>query len=151
MTRQAQPAREHPPHAARSLWPDVLALVCAFSAGVHAALAPEHLEEAPVIGGAFIPAAVLAAAVALALLLWPQSVWPARAAALLLLGMIVAYVVAVAFAVPGVRGTPEAVETIALVTKGVELIGLAIAAPLSLRRSSEANSLIRPGTPRSTC
>ncbi len=98
---------------------------------MHAALVPEHLEETPAIGIAFIPAAVLAGLCALALARWPESVRPPRLAALLLLGMIAAYVVAVTVSVPGVEGTPEPVETIAIATKVVELLGFAIAVTLS--------------------
>ncbi len=137
-----------------SLRRSVLTLVCGFSSGVHAALVPEHLEETPAIGVAFIPAAIAVGLCALALVRWPKSPWPPRLAALLLLGMIAAYVLAVSVAVPGVEGTPEPLEDIAIATKVVEFFGLAIAIMLSRRReevprghfvaTSEASDLGRP-------
>ncbi|MDQ3866754.1 MAG: hypothetical protein M3304_07980 [Actinomycetota bacterium] len=114
-----------------SLRRSLLTLVCGFSSGVHAALVPEHLEETPAIGVAFIPAAVAVGLCTLALVRWPASPWPPRLAVLLLFGMIAAYVVAVTVAVPGVEGTPEPVEDIAIATKVVEFVGLAIAITLS--------------------
>ncbi|MDQ3866264.1 MAG: hypothetical protein M3304_05495 [Actinomycetota bacterium] len=121
-----------------SLRRTLLTLVCGFSSGVHAALVPEHLEETPAIGVAFIPAAIFAGLCALALARWPGSPWPPRFAALLLLGMIAAYVVAVTVAVPGVEGTPEPVETIAVATKVVELLGFAIAVTLIGQREEKS-------------
>jgi hypothetical protein len=51
----------------------------------------------------------------------------ARLAALLLTVEVLAWVVFVIAAVPGFSGTPEPVETIALVCKAAELIGLWLA------------------------
>ena len=102
----------------------------AFSSGVHLALVPEHLVEMRLIGLSFIQAAVIAAAAAVVLALWPASPWPPRAAALLFLGMGGAYALAVSVAVPGVAGTPEPIEWVALVTKAVELVGLGLAVSL---------------------
>ena len=42
----------------------LLALAVTFSAGIHAALVPEHLKEMPPLGYAFIAAAVTGAALA---------------------------------------------------------------------------------------
>jgi hypothetical protein len=50
----------------------LLALVVAFSAGIHAALVPEHLQEMPNLGYAFIVAAALGAAIAVTVVARPS-------------------------------------------------------------------------------
>ena len=105
----------------------LLALAVTFSAGMHAALVPEHLKEMPPLGWSFIAAAVVGAMLAYALVSSPEDRLPARLAALFLAAEIVAWVVFVTVRVPGFVGTPETVETIALVCKAVELIGLWLA------------------------
>src|SRR3954453_21389534 len=62
----------------------------AFSAGTHAWLVPQHLDESPYLGVAFIGAALATTAVAIALALDPGSTWPPRAASLLITGHIAA-------------------------------------------------------------
>ena len=108
----------------------VLALAVMFSAGMHAALVPEHLKEMPPLGWSFIAAAALGAALAYALVTGPGDRRLARLAALFLAGEVAAWALFVTVRVPGFDGTPESIETIALVCKAVELIGLAIALPL---------------------
>jgi hypothetical protein len=49
-----------------------LALAVSFSAGIHAALVPEHLEELPALGYAFIVAAVIGGVLAWALVSRPH-------------------------------------------------------------------------------
>jgi hypothetical protein len=105
----------------------LLALAVMFSAGMHAALVPEHLDEMPPLGWSFIGAAVLGAVIAYALVSAPADKLPARLAALFLASEIVAWLVFVTVSVPGFMGTPEPVETIALVCKAVELFGLVLA------------------------
>jgi hypothetical protein len=102
-------------------------LAVTFSAGMHAALVPEHLKEMPPLGWSFIGAAIIGAALAYALICSPEDRLLARLAALFLAAEIVAWVVFVTVRVPGFMGTPEAVETIALVCKAVELFGLVLA------------------------
>jgi hypothetical protein len=50
----------------------LLALAVTFSAGIHAALVPEHLEELPPLGYAFIVAAVIGGVLAWALVSRPH-------------------------------------------------------------------------------
>lgn len=52
----------------------LLALTVAFSAGIHAALVPEHLSEMPPLGCLFIIAAAVGAAIAMALVARPNDV-----------------------------------------------------------------------------
>ncbi len=122
----------------------LLVLALGASAGVHAALVPEHLEEMPVIGFGFIPAAALATVVGVVLVYRPASVRAALAAAVLLLGMILAYVAATTLSIPYVDGTPEPVEPIAVVDKVVEALGLLLALSLCARprRSDRADEFI---------
>ena len=105
----------------------LLALAVMFSAGIHAALVPEHLKEMPPLGWSFIAAAALGVALAWALVTYPENQLLARLAALFLAVEVLAWVLFVIAAVPGFRGTPEPVETIALVCKAGELIGLWLA------------------------
>jgi hypothetical protein len=132
----------------------LLALAVMFSAGIHAALVPEHLEEMPSLGWSFIGAAIVGAALAYALVYNPEERLPARLAALFLAAELVAWVVFVTVRIPGFMGTPEPVETIALVCKAVELFGLALAiwigwpGPVGAWTGS-AQSLLQPATPDS--
>ena len=105
----------------------LLALAVMFSAGIHAALVPEHLKEMPPLGWSFVGAAALGVALAWALVTYPEDQLFARLAALFLAVEVVAWVLFVSAAVPGFGGTPEPVETIALVCKAGELIGLWLA------------------------
>ena len=112
---------------------DVVIVVCAISAGIHAALVPEHLRESAASGRAFIAAAVLLAVVIVGLTYRPGRVAPLAAAALVLAGLLTSYALAATAGVPFVHPEPERVDGLALVTKAVELIGLAVA--LDLTRS----------------
>ena len=105
----------------------VLALAVMFSAGIHAALVPEHLQEMPPLGWSFIAAAAIGVALACTLVTRPGDQSLATVAALFLAVEILAWVLFVTAAVPGFRGTPEPVEAIALVCKAGELIGLWLA------------------------
>jgi hypothetical protein len=112
----------------------LLALAITFSAGIHAALVPEHLQEMPPLGYSFIAAAVIGAGIAGGLIVRPDDRRIPALAALFLVGQVLVWVLFVTVHVPGFMGTPESVETIALVCKAVELLGLAIALPLVLAR-----------------
>jgi uncharacterized membrane protein len=101
-----------------------------FSAGMHAALVPEHLQEMPPLGWAFIVAAVIGAGLGLVMTTGPNGQSWARVAAVFLVGEIAAWILFVTVKVPGFMGTPEPVETIAVVCKVVELIGLGLALSL---------------------
>jgi hypothetical protein len=118
---------------------EVLVVCCAVSAGVHAALTPEHFDERAAAGVGFALSAVLLAGIALLLArrLTPLLV---DAAILLLLGLIGAYILGVTTGVPGLVPEPEAVEGIAVATKVIEAVGVIAAA--ALRWS--------PSRPRST-
>src|SRR5262245_21741185 len=85
----------------------LLALAVTFSAGIHAALAPEHLTEMPPLGYAFIAAAIVGTAVAAALIVRPSDRKIAALAGLFCLGQIATWALFVTAPVPGFSGTPE--------------------------------------------
>jgi hypothetical protein len=107
----------------------LLALAVAFSAGIHAALVPEHLKEVPPLGYLFIAAAIVSAGIAWALVTRPQDRRIAVMALAFLAGQILAWVLFVTVHVPGFSGTPESIEVIALVSKAAELIGIGVGLP----------------------
>jgi hypothetical protein len=115
---------------------DVLIVTCAVSAGIHAALVPEQLEESTAAGGGFVAATVVLGALAVALTRRPGSPSVVLAAALTLAGLIVTYVLATTSGMPVLMPEPEPVEGLALATKAVELLG--IAAAWSLVRREDA-------------
>jgi hypothetical protein len=108
----------------------LLAVAVTFSAGIHAALVPEHLAEIPRLGYAFIVAAAIGGLIAAVLVIRPNDGRLPPLAALFCLGQIGAWALFVTAPVPGFPGTPEPVETIALVSKAVEALGVALALPL---------------------
>jgi 4-amino-4-deoxy-L-arabinose transferase-like glycosyltransferase len=116
----------------------LLALAVTFSAGIHAALAPEHLKEMPPLGYAFIVAAAIGAVLAWALVSRPSDRRIPLLAGLFCLGQIVMWALFVTTSVPGFAGTPEPVETIALVSKAAELLGVALALQLIAPRRHAA-------------
>lgn len=109
---------------------DVLIVVCAISAGIHAALAPEHFREATAAGIGFVAATVLLGVLAVALTLRPASRAAAATAAAVLAGLLASYALAITTGMPLLHPEPEAVDTLALVTKAVELAGLLVAVRL---------------------
>jgi hypothetical protein len=105
---------------------NAVALACAASAGVHAALAPEHLEESAVLGAGFAIAAVclLAAAVAFAAKPVPAPI-AAPLTAALLVALIAAYVVSRTAGLPVPGGEVEPIDGIGVATQAVQIAGLA--------------------------
>jgi len=106
---------------------------------VHLALVPEHLKEMPVVGALFIPAAIAAAAAAIAVVVRPGDMRVVGGSALLLAGLVIAYIPFVTMAVPFVPDTPEGVDRVALATKAIELMGVAAAVSLARRRPAAAS------------
>ena len=104
---------------------------CAASAGAHAGLVPEHLREAPQLGIAFIVASVVLLAVVVALALRPDDRRIALVAALLLTGLIASWGTSRVTGIPFFQAQPEPVDLVGLVTKLVEVLGLAFALWLS--------------------
>ena len=124
----------------------LLALAVTFSAGIHAALVPEHLKEMPPLGYSFIGAAVIGAALAWALVSRPRDRRMPVLAGLFCLGQIVTWLLFVTVRIPLFSGTPEPVETIALVSKAVELYGFAIALSLATSRKRSGWLALSPAS-----
>jgi drug/metabolite transporter (DMT)-like permease len=112
----------------------LLALAVTFSAGIHAALVPEHLEEMPRLGYAFAAAAAVGAVLAVALVARSGDRRIPAVAGLFCLGQIAAWALFVTVPLPGFSGRPEPIEAIALVSKAVELAAVLLAFPIALPR-----------------
>ena len=103
---------------------DLVIVACAISAGIHAALAPEHFRESMGAGVGFLAAAVILAAVAAALTRRPDSALLVGVAAASLAGLLGSYALAATTGLPLLHPEPETVTGLALFTKGVEAVGL---------------------------
>ena len=88
-----------------------------FSASVHAGLTPQHFRESPILGLAFVGAALTMSGIAVALALYPASPLPPRAAALVFAAAIVAYFLF----------TDQLTEPIGVLTELVEACGVVLA------------------------
>ena len=102
----------------------VVIVVCAASAGAHAALVPTHLAHEPHLGVAFVAATALLLAAAVALAYRPDDATVTTATALVLAALIGAYAVNVTTGLPWLSDGPEPVDLVGLATKSVEGIGL---------------------------
>jgi Kef-type K+ transport system membrane component KefB len=111
----------------------LLVLACAASAGVHFALAPEHWRESAISGVAFAASAVALAACAVALDRLPRSRLAVTAAAVLLAGLLGAYLLTRFTAMPPLADHAEPVDAVGVATKVVEAAGLALAVVVSQR------------------
>jgi xanthine/uracil permease len=112
---------------------DLVIVACAISAGIHAALAPDHSAESAAMGAAFATSA--AALAVLAVLLTIEVTAEALATtAGLFAALIVGYLLAVTTGLPVLHPDREPVDGIALFTKAVELAGLVAAVDLIRRR-----------------
>lgn len=123
---------------------DLAVVACAISAGVHAALAPAHLDEGTAAGAGFAGSAVLLALLAVAATRRASQVVLA-AISLTLAGLILAYALVVTTGVPVLHPSPEPADGLGLGTKAVELVGLGAALRLlGLRRPLAATLPLRP-------
>ena len=106
---------------------EVLIASCAISAGIHAALAPEHFRDEPGAGVGFLVSAVLLGVLCVVLVYRPASRIAVGAAGATLAGLLVAYALVLAVGVPVLHPDPEPADGLALVTKAIELVGLVAA------------------------
>jgi hypothetical protein len=111
-----------------------LLVVGAVSAGVHAALAPEHLHEWPPLGGAFVAAAAALASAVGALALRPLSPWPPRLLGALFAGLVAAYTLTRLVALPPLDPAREPLDALGACTTALEAAGLAFAIRLGWPR-----------------
>jgi hypothetical protein len=103
---------------------DLVIVACAISAGIHAALSPEHFREGTGAGVGFLAAAVILSAVAVGLTRRPGSGLLLGVAAASLAGLLGSYALAATTGLPLLHPEPEPVTGLALFTKGVEAVGL---------------------------
>jgi hypothetical protein len=115
---------------------DVVIVVCGISAGIHAALAPEHFAEGTAPGVGFAASAVLLGGLAVALTRRPASVSALIGAAAVLAGLLVSYALATTTGLPLLHPEAEPVDGLALATKAIEAAGL-LAAVVHLTRSRQ--------------
>jgi hypothetical protein len=96
----------------------MVALVCAASAGVHAALVPAHLREGTLIGVAFVVSVLLLASAAL----WVRSArGPAYWVAAVLLGTAGCYLLSRTTGLPPLIPEPEPVDAVGTLTSLAEV------------------------------
>ena len=119
---------------------DIVVLACAISAGIHAALTPEHFEEGVPAGLGFAVAAIALGALTIVLAHDPADRVALTAAAAVLAGLLLSYGFAVTTGVPVLHPESEAVDALALVTKAIEAIGLVAAVSLLRRPSGRGRS-----------
>ena len=100
---------------------DLVIFACAVSAGVHAALAPQHAT--------FVPATVVLIVLAVGLARSPAPLL-VDGAIVVLGGLIVAYALAATTGIPLIHPDREPVTSLALATKAIEAIGLLAALEL---------------------
>lgn len=112
---------------------DVLIVASAVSAGIHIALTPEHVGEGIGAGAGFLAAGVLLAALVVALTSRPASTAAVTGAAVVLAGLLASYALATTSGLPLLHPDAEPVESLALVTKAIEAVGLLAAVHLLLR------------------
>jgi len=110
---------------------DVLIASCAISAGIHAALVPEHLREETAAGVGFLASAALLAVLCVALTYRPESRLAVGAAGTVFAGLTAAYALAITVGVPVLHPDQEPADGLGLVTKAIELVGLVAAVGLA--------------------
>jgi hypothetical protein len=112
---------------------DVVILACAISAGIHGALAPDHFSEGAGAGSGFVASAVALGGVAAWLTARPAGRLALAGAALVFVGLLASYALAVTSGLPLLHPEPEPIDGLALATKAIEAIGLAVASSLLWR------------------
>jgi hypothetical protein len=112
---------------------NLVMIACAVSAGIHAALTREHFAEGLGPGGGFLVATILLGVLGLGLAHRPDGSALLVAAALVLIGLIGSYALATTTGIPVLHAEVEPVESLAVVTKAVEIAGLLVAAHLLWR------------------
>jgi hypothetical protein len=112
---------------------DAVIVACAVSAGVHAALTPEHFRDGTAAGLGFLVSAVVLAAIGVALTVRPAAA-PLSVAYVVLAALLAAYALAVTTGLPLLHPEAEPVDGVAVFTKAVESLGLLAAAHLITQR-----------------
>ena len=106
----------------------------AVGAGVHAAIAPEHLREWAPLGASFVAVAVLLAAAVAALALRPDDRRPVAALSVLLATVATGYLVTRLAAIPPLDPERESFDTLGICTSAIEVFGLVLAVHIHTQR-----------------
>jgi len=102
----------------------LVALVCAASAGIHAALVPEHYQEGGLrLGGAFALSALLLGVAAVLVSRGTRTALPV----VVLLGTALAYLLSRTTGIPLLIDEPEEPDVLGLVTTVAEVVAAAVA------------------------
>jgi hypothetical protein len=129
---------------------NVVAACCAASAGVHAALVPEHLDENALLGTGFAVAAVLLFASTLAFCGGrAASPLAAPATAVLLVALIGAYALSRTVGLTLIGAEVETVDGIGVATQVVQAVGLVAA--IALTNPASALTALARGKETRTC
>src|ERR687897_617749 len=120
------PPRHRSPRSSGGALAMGLLVACAFSAGVHIALASEHLGESALLGLGFLGSAALLLALGLGIYARPDSVRLPPLIAFLSAALIAAYVASRTVDLPVLHRAPEAVDPVGVITKGVEVVALVL-------------------------
>ena len=116
----------------------VVTVVCAASAGIHAALVQPHVEEAgPLVGAAFAAASLALAVAALTVRQPRHDAWAPIAAAAVLGLIAVGYLLSRTTGIPLLITDREELDPLGVFTTGAELIG-ALAAAVLIRMKETA-------------
>jgi hypothetical protein len=134
--RYPAPPRHRSPRSFGGALAESLLVACAFSAGVHVALAPEHLGESALLGLGFLASAALLLALGLGIYVRPDSVRLPRLIALLSGALIAAYVASRTVGLPVLHPAPEAVDPLGVITKGVEVVAVALSLRLFVENAA---------------
>jgi hypothetical protein len=113
-----------------------LLVACAFSSGVHVALAPEHIGEAPLLGLAFLAAAALLVALGVGIYLRPDDRQLSLLIALLSAALVAAYASSRTVGLPVLNPAPESVDAVGVITKAVEVIALVLGLRLFVKNAA---------------
>lgn len=108
-------------------------LVCTASAGVHAALVPEHLRESRALGLAFALCAGFLALAALVLRQSRHDSWAPRTAGILLGLTALTYAMSRTTGIPWLIPDPEQLDVLGLATSAAEVLA-ALSATLLITR-----------------
>lgn len=106
----------------------------AVGAGVHAAIAPEHLREWAPLGASFVAVAILFAAAVAALALRPDDRRPMAALSVLLATVATGYLVTRLAAIPPLDPERESFDALGICTSTIEVFGLVLAVHMHTQR-----------------
>jgi hypothetical protein len=128
--------RDGPPRSSGGALAQGLLVACAFSAGVHVALAPDHLGESALLGVGFLGSAAMLLALGLGIYVRPDSVRLPPLIALLSSALLAAYVASRTVGLPVLHPAPEAVDPVGVITKGVEVVAVVLSLHLFVENAA---------------